>query len=306
MSTPSVALTIAGSDSGGGAGLQADLKCFAALRVHGTCAATAVTAQNTVGVRRIHVIPPQVVDDQIAAVIEDLAPSATKTGMLAGMATMEVVAARAAAGSLPRLVVDPVMVSSSGDRLLDADAQQAYLQLLFPLATVVTPNLLEASGLLGWALTSVEDMAEAARRLHDSGAQVVVVKGGHLPGAEACDVVFDGLGITVLSSPRIATANLHGTGCTFSAAVTAHLAAGLLPVDAVVAAKDFVDAAIRGAAEWSLGAGPGPLDHFGWSDPRPSGARPGAWAAHGRGPLPAPGTGRRSAGAPRSGGAGKP
>ncbi|MGH9064127.1 MAG: bifunctional hydroxymethylpyrimidine kinase/phosphomethylpyrimidine kinase, partial [Acidimicrobiales bacterium] len=264
-----VALTIAGSDSGAGAGLQADLKAFAALGVFGTSAVTAVTAQNTLGVRAVHVLPPEMVDAQIAAVVEDLAPRAAKTGMLATAAIMAVVARRAAAGDLPHLVVDPVMVASSGDRLLDEDAERAYLDRLLPLAEVATPNLREASLLVGRPLVDLDDMAAAARSLHEAGAGVVVVKGGHLPGPEAVDVVFDGREVVLLRSPWVATANVHGTGCTLSAAIAAHLARGLGPLEAVAAAKELVTAALRGAAGWSIGsaAGHGPLDHFGWSAP---------------------------------------
>lgn len=265
MSTPPVALSIAGSDSGGGAGLQADLRCFAALGVHGTCAVTAVTAQNTVGVRQVHAMAPEVVDDQLAAVIEDLRPVAVKTGMLASTAIMEVVGARAAAGSLPQLVVDPVMASSSGAWLLEEDAHLAYLRLLFPFATVVTPNLPEAARLVGRDITSIDDMAAAARDLQRTGAQVVVVKGGHLPGADACDVVFDGTQLTLLRSERLTSANVAGTGCTFSAAITCYLAAGRSPMEAVSSAKHFVSRAIKGAERWRLGAGRGPLDQLNWS-----------------------------------------
>lgn len=267
--SPPVALTIAGSDSGGGAGLQADLKTFAALGVFGTSVVTAVTAQDTLGVRALHPVPPAMVRAQLAAVVDDVAPAATKTGMLADAAVMSVVAEAAAAGRLPQLVVDPVMVASSGDRLLDRGAGRRYLEALFPLAEVVTPNLAEASLLVGRPLRTVEDMADAARQLHRAGAGVVVVKGGHLPGPEALDVVFDGRQVKVLRSPWVATANVHGTGCTLSAAIAAHLARGAAPVEAVAAAKDLVDAALRGGATWALGSGRGPLDHFGWSVPGP-------------------------------------
>lgn len=265
MITPPVALSIAGSDSGGGAGLQADLRCFAALGVHGTCAVTAVTAQNTLGIRELHVVPAQVVDAQMAAVLEDLRPAAVKTGMLSTTAIMEAVAARAAAGSLPRLVVDPVMFSSSGTGLLEEQACLAYLGLLFPFATVVTPNLAEAAHLVGRELVTLDDMAGAARQLQRTGALVVVVKGGHLPGPDACDVVFDGSQLSLLRSERLTSTNLAGTGCTFSAAITSYLAAGLAPMEAVSAAKGFVSRAIKGAARWALGAGVGPLDQLNWS-----------------------------------------
>ncbi|MGH9129677.1 MAG: bifunctional hydroxymethylpyrimidine kinase/phosphomethylpyrimidine kinase [Acidimicrobiales bacterium] len=269
MSTPPVALTIAGSDSGGGAGIQADLRCFAALGVHGACAVTAVTAQDTVGVQAIHEVPPDITDAQIAAVLEDLKPRAVKTGMLASVATLEVVAARAATPGFPPLVVDPVLVSSSGRRLVEGEAELAYLSLLFPLATVVTPNLAEAAILVARPISTPDDMAEAARQIQRrTGAAVVVVKGGHLAGPEALDVVFDGRCTTWLSEPRVATANLHGTGCTFSAAITAYMASGQAPPEAITRAKAYVSAAIRGAARWSLGSGQGPLDHLGWGQAR--------------------------------------
>lgn len=265
MSTPAVALTIAGSDSSGGAGLQADLRCFAALGVHGACAVTAVTAQDSVGIRAIHPISPDTLDAQIAAVVQDLAPRAVKTGMLANLGVMEVVARHAAAGSFPLLVVDPVMTASTGTALLAADARAAYLELLFPWANVVTPNLEETELLLGRPVTSLADMEDAARALRRAGPHIVVVKGGHLTGDTATDVVFDGLGIIRLGAARIATANLHGTGCTFSAAVAANLARGMDALPAVTSAKRYVTSAIQGAVGWALGRGPGPLDHLGWS-----------------------------------------
>jgi hydroxymethylpyrimidine/phosphomethylpyrimidine kinase len=263
--TPPVALTIAGSDSGGGAGIQADLKAFAANGVFGTSAVTAVTAQNSVGVLGVHLIPPDFVDAQIAAVLADLPVAAVKTGMLATAATIEIVARRAAAGDLPNLVVDPVMVASSGDRLLDQDAELAYLERLFPHAVIVTPNLREASILVGRPLSDVDDMAKAARQLAASGARAVLVKGGHLTG-DAVDVFFDGVDIHELRSPRIDTPNVHGTGCTMAATIAARLARGDTIADAVRAAKAYVTSAIAGAASWRLGAGHGPLDHFGWGE----------------------------------------
>ena len=262
--TPEVVLTIAGSDSGGAAGIQADLKAFAALGVYGTSVVTAVTAQNTVGVQDVHVVPTDVVDAQITSVVTDLRPVAVKTGMLATAATVRAVAARAASGELPQLVVDPVMVATTGHRLLDPEAERAYVELLFPHALVVTPNLREASVLVGRELTTVEDMVSAVGELAATGARHVVVKGGHLPGGVAADVMFDGGRTTVLSGPRITTANVHGTGCTLSAAIVAQLARGLGPVQAVERAKDFVARALRGAAGWNLGTGQGPVDALGW------------------------------------------
>lgn len=261
--TPPVALTIAGSDSGGGAGVQADLKAFAANGVFGTCAVTALTAQNTVGVLGVQVTPPDFVDAQISAVLADLPVAAVKTGMLATEAIIEIVARRAAAGDLPNLVVDPVMVASSGDRLLDEGAELAYLERLFPYAVIVTPNLREASLLVGRELSDLADMAEAARELATTGACAVLVKGGHLAG-DAVDVFFDGEQVHELASRRVVTANVHGTGCTTAAAIAARLARGDTLGAAVRAAKIYITSAIAGAATWQLGSGHGPVDHFGW------------------------------------------
>jgi hydroxymethylpyrimidine/phosphomethylpyrimidine kinase len=266
--TPPVALTIAGSDSGGGAGIQADLKAFAANGVFGTTAITALTAQNTVGVTGVHVTPWEFVDAQIDAVLADLPVAAVKTGMLATAQIVELVARRAAAGDLPRLVVDPVMVASSGDRLLDRDAETAYLDRLFPHALVVTPNLREASLLVGRDLAGVDDMTKAASELAGTGARFVLVKGGHLTG-DAVDVLFDGETHHQLRSPRIDTVNVHGTGCTTAATIAAFLARGHTVIDAVRSAKAYIDGAIAGAATWRLGAGHGPVDHFGWNGARP-------------------------------------
>ena len=265
--TPFVALTIAGSDSSGGAGIQADLKTFAALRVFGASAITALTAQNTLGVRAVHTVPADVVAAQVEAVLDDLDVRAVKTGMLATADVVHTVAALARAGRLPRLVVDPVMVASSGDRLLEEAAEQAYVDELLPHATVLTPNLRETEALLGAPVATIEDQREAARTLGALGPRVVVVKGGHpVRGADgvAIDVVWDGKTVRELSAPRVHTHNNHGTGCSFAAAVAAGLAAGLEVRQALEQAKRFVHAAISGGAHWRLGAGHGPLDHFGW------------------------------------------
>lgn len=266
MSQPAVALTIAGSDSGGGAGIQADLKTFAAFGVFGTSAVTALTAQNTVGVQGVHVVAVDFVDAQITSVLTDLPVSAVKTGMLATAEIVELVARRAAAGDLPHLVVDPVMVASSGDRLLAPEAESAYLDALFPHATVITPNLREASVLVGRELAAVDDQREAARELGKSGAAVVVVKGGHATGPEAVDVVWDGSETRELRAPRVDTANNHGTGCSFASAIAAGLARGDDAVTAIGAAKAYVQRAVQGGARWHLGSGHGPVDHFGWED----------------------------------------
>jgi hydroxymethylpyrimidine/phosphomethylpyrimidine kinase len=261
--TPPVALTIAGSDSGGGAGIQADLKSFAALGVFGTSAVTAVTAQNTAAVKRVDVLHVEAVEAQIDAVLSDLPVAAVKTGMLATTEIVELVARRAAAGDLPHLVVDPVMVSSSGDRLLDEDAEAAYRDLLFRHAEVITPNLWEASVLVGRMLDGEGDAADAACELAAETHAWVVVKGGHLSGP-ATDLVAHGHDRHELSGERIDTLNVHGTGCSFAASTAAGLAQGLAPLAALQQAKAFVARGVRGGAGWRLGAGHGPIDHFGW------------------------------------------
>jgi hydroxymethylpyrimidine/phosphomethylpyrimidine kinase len=257
-----VVLVVAGSDSGGGAGIQADIRTLVAHGMFATTAITAVTAQNTVGVDAVHVVPPAVVAAQIDSVLADFTIRATKTGMLATADIVAVVAGRAAAGALPKLVVDPVIVASSGDRLLAPEAEQAYLELLFPQAAVVTPNLREASVLVGRELISVEDMGRAARELGRTGAGMVVVKGGHLEGEDAVDVVWDGERLHELPGPRVATANHHGTGCSLASAIAAGLARGEGPLPAVRAAKAYVARGLEAAAGWNLGAGRGPIDHF--------------------------------------------
>ena len=261
---PPVALTVAGSDSGAGAGLQADLKAFAALGVFGATVVTAVTAQNTTGVLGVEVVPSAFVDLQLHAVLCDLPVAAVKTGMLASTATVRAVGAWAAEGRLPNLVVDPVLAASTGRPLLDDDGPRAYLDALLPHALAVTPNLREAALLRGGPVDSVEAMADTARWLAGHGPRLVVVKGGHLGGTTSPDVVlFDGA-LSTLEAPRVATANDHGTGCTLSAALVAGLARGEAPLEALAAAKRYVTDALQGAAGWRLGAGRGPLDHLGW------------------------------------------
>ncbi len=261
---PAVAMTIAGSDSGGGAGLQADLKTFAAHGVFGTSVVTAVTAQNSAEVRGVVTIDPGFVELQIETVLADLPVAAVKTGMLATSATVAAVARWAATGRLPNLVVDPVLVASTGRRLLDADGVDAYLRLLLPHALVVTPNTREAALLTGCPVDDLDDMVRAAHRLAESGARAVMVKGGHLDGDRAPDVVvFEGE-LRVLDGPRLRSGNDHGTGCTLSAATAALLARGVELRDALARAKSFVADALAGSANWHLGSGHGPLDHFGW------------------------------------------
>jgi hydroxymethylpyrimidine/phosphomethylpyrimidine kinase len=253
-------MTIAGSDSGGGAGMQADLKTFASLGVHGTAAVTAVTAQNTIGVTEVHSPPSSFLTTQLSTVLSDFTIVATKTGFLATAENIMAVAKQAR--QLGRLVVDPVMVSSSGERIVSHSAQAAYVSRLFPAAAVITPNALEAGLLLGRTLTTVEDLQDAAMELYGTGPAVVVVKGGGLQGDESIDAVFDGLAGWLLRSPRIATPNNHGTGCSFSAATVAYLALGCTTTEALTSAKQFVTDGLRSSATWRLGAGHGPIDHM--------------------------------------------
>jgi hydroxymethylpyrimidine/phosphomethylpyrimidine kinase len=253
-----VALTIAGSDSGGGAGIQADLRTFAAHRVHGCSAVTAITAQNSLGVTDWAPVEPRLVVAQIEAVATDMPVAATKTGMLG---TAEIVAAVAeAAGrlALGPLVVDPVMVAKSGDRLLDAAAEQAYRALL-PLAALATPNLHEAEVLLGRPVRDLAAMRQAARDLRALGPAAVLVKGGGLPGAPV-DVFFDGERLEEILAPRVDTRNVHGTGCTLSAAICARLALGAPLLEAVRRAKAWLTEALR--RSYSVGKGRGPVDHL--------------------------------------------
>jgi hydroxymethylpyrimidine/phosphomethylpyrimidine kinase len=254
-----VGLTVAGSDSGGGAGIQADLRTFAAHGLHGTSAITAVTAQNSVRVTDYVALEPRMVVAQIEAVTSDMAVAAAKTGMLANRGIIDAVAAVASRWSVPFLVVDPVMVAKGGDRLLDRDAEQAYVERLFPLATVLTPNLFEAEALLGKPVRTLDDMKAAARELHRRGVRAVVVKGGHLPG-DAIDVYFDGTRLEELRAPRIDTANTHGTGCTYASAIASRLALGDELLEAVRGAKAYLTEAIR--RSYSVGRGHGPVDHL--------------------------------------------
>ncbi|HTW99802.1 MAG TPA: bifunctional hydroxymethylpyrimidine kinase/phosphomethylpyrimidine kinase [Acidimicrobiales bacterium] len=265
--TPPVALTIAGSDSGGGAGIAADLKTFAAHGVFGTLAITAITAQDTAGVHNAIPVDPSLLDAQIDAVLGDFPVSVAKTGMLATLELLELIIDRVKTKRLPPLVVDPVMVSTSGAALFEGDAAAAYRRLL-PYALVLTPNLPEAEALLGTRVKYLSDMRDAAKALHDLGPQVVVVKGGHLPGPRAVDVVAGGGELLELGFPMVQTRNVHGSGCTLSAAIAANLALGYSPVDSVRRARVFVTDAIVRSSNWVLGSGHGPLDHFGAVVPR--------------------------------------
>lgn len=253
------ALTIAGSDSGGGAGIQADLKTFTALGVFGTSALTAITAQNTLGVQAVLSLPVELVTQQIDSVMSDIGTDAAKTGMLADPALIEVVADKVRQYGIERLVVDPVVVAKGGDVLVPAAAQAALRRLLLPLALVVTPNRYEAAALAGRPVDSVATMGEAARAIAALGARYVVVKGGGLT-PEALDVLYDGSTLREVSGERIETRSLHGTGCTFSAAIAAGLARGLTVPDAVFAAKAFVTSAIKHARP--IGGGHGPTNHL--------------------------------------------
>jgi hydroxymethylpyrimidine/phosphomethylpyrimidine kinase len=251
------ALTIAGSDSGGGAGIQADLKTFTAHGVFGTSAITAITAQNTLGVTAWQAVPADLVTAQIEAVVGDIGVDGVKTGMLASAAIVEAVAAAIESLDLPRVVVDPVMIAKGGGRLLEDDAVGAMRAELIPRAYIVTPNAAEAAVLAGIPVRTLKEAREAAKRIAALGPASVVVKGGHLDTADAIDVFYDGRDFVDLWAKRIETLHTHGTGCTFSAAITANLALGLSLADALARAKTYLTEAIRCAP--GLGRGYGPL-----------------------------------------------
>jgi hydroxymethylpyrimidine/phosphomethylpyrimidine kinase len=254
------ALTIAGSDPSGGAGIQADLKTFSALRVYGMAAIAALTAQNTAGVASVMPIPAEVLKSQLDTLLCDIVPDAAKTGMLSTAANVELVAAKVREYGLTKLVIDPIMLSTSGASLLEPDAQPVFRKELLPLALLITPNLDEARALTGKKVTTVDDMEEAALHIHGMGGRNVLVKGGHLEG-DATDVFFDGSEFFHLRSERINSRNTHGTGCVLSAAITAYLALGE-PVEAAVRdGKEFVTRAIRSGL--TLGNGNGPCDPLG-------------------------------------------
>jgi hydroxymethylpyrimidine/phosphomethylpyrimidine kinase len=253
------ALTVAGSDSGGGAGIQADLKTFSAFRVFGMSVITAVTAQNSVGVSGVHNLPPEFVAQQLDAVLGDFGADAVKLGMLSTAPIIRTVADRLRAHGQARLVLDPVMVAKSGDPLLQPDARAALVEAMLPLAEVVTPNLHEASVLADIAVATETDMEEAARRIHARGPQHVLVKGGHLKDS-ATDILYDGRVFTRFPAPRLDSNNTHGTGCTYSSAIAAGLAHGRPLVSAIGEAKAYVTAAIREG--FQPGRGVGALRHF--------------------------------------------
>lgn len=253
------ALTIAGSDSGGGAGIQADLKTFSAFRVFGMSVITAVTAQNSLGVQGVENLPSAFVALQLRSVLSDFGAGAAKCGMLSTAPIIEAVAATLADDPVEKLVVDPVMVAKSGDALLQPDARQALIARVLPLALVVTPNLPEAESLAGIPVASRPDMEEAARRIHRLGPRYVLVKGGHLKG-DAIDLLWNGKVFTAFRAPRIDSGNTHGTGCTLSAAIAAGLARGQAIGDAIRDAKAYVTRAIREG--FAAGRGVGQLRHF--------------------------------------------
>jgi hydroxymethylpyrimidine/phosphomethylpyrimidine kinase len=252
-------MTIAGSDSGGGAGIQADLKTFASLGVYGTSTLTAITAQNTRGVFAIAEVPEEVVAAQIDVVIEDIGADAIKTGMLSSASIVQVVADRLEAWDIRNVVVDPVMVAKSGDFLLQETAVQSLIELLLPRALVVTPNLPEAQVLASMTIESADDARRAASKIREFGPAIVVIKGGHANGSPD-DLVFDGRELTVLEGERIDTSNTHGTGCTFSAAIAANLALGHEPLTAIKAAKAYITEALR--TSYAIGSGHSPVNHF--------------------------------------------
>jgi len=255
-------LSIAGSDSGGGAGIQADLKTMCALGCFGMTAITALTAQNTRGVRSIHGVPLQILIDQIDAVVEDIGVDAVKIGMLHSADTVRTVASALQRHGLTQVVLDPVMIATSGAKLIDDEAIEVLVRELFPLATVVTPNLDEAALLVGQPLHDEADMEAAARQLLERGARAVLVKGGHLAGDKVSDLLLArGAPAQWLRAPRIATPNTHGTGCTLSSAIASHLALGASLEQAVARSRDYVRGALAGGAPVRTGSGSGPLNH---------------------------------------------
>ena len=255
-------LSIAGSDSGGGAGIQADLKTFSALGCYGMTAITALTAQNTCGVRAIHAVPPQMLRDQIDAVMEDIGADAVKIGMLHSPEIVQTVAQAIDRHAMQHVVFDPVMVATSGAVLIDDAAIEVLVRELFGRAAVITPNLDEAALLVGYPLGSKQDMERAAFDLLAKGARAVLLKGGHLPGHNVMDLLLSAGGEKLwMEAPRIDSPNTHGTGCTLSSAIAAHLALGASLPDAVQQARNFVREALQAGAQVSTGKGSGPLNH---------------------------------------------
>ena len=259
-----IVLSIAGSDSSGGAGIQADLKTFSALGVYGTTAITAITAQNTLGVHAQHPIPAEMVYNQIVAVLDDLHPSFVKIGMLSNPEIVMAVADALSKYPLS-IVLDPVMVSSSGHRLLSVEAQEVIKQNLFPMATLITPNLPEMEALTGFPLSTYKEKEKAARCLMNSGAKAILLKGGHEEGDVKTDILFSnsatGIQSAMFTSETVATRNIHGTGCTLSSAITAFLARGLALEEAIVEAKKYISEAIQSGSDIAIGHGFGPVNH---------------------------------------------
>lgn len=270
------ALTIAGSDSGGGAGIQADLKTFQELKVFGMSALTAVTAQNTLGVQGVFPMEPEAVAKQIQSVGEDIGVDALKTGMLFNAEIIEAVSEKIKQFRWDKVVVDPVMIAKGGASLLQQEAVSAMKKHLLPVCLVVTPNIPEAEVLTGMSIRSMDDKKEAARRIHEMGAKYVVIKGGHDENTnESVDLLFDGTDFELFSSPRMTTRNTHGTGCTFSAAIAAQLAKGASVYEAVSVAKEFIQAAIE--EPLNIGKGHGPTNHWAYNHKRTEERRLAPW-----------------------------
>jgi len=255
-----IVLTIAGSDSGGGAGIQADLKTFSALGVYGMSVLTSITAQNTLGVQGIHDLPPDFVGLQIDSVMQDIGADAVKIGMLSNAQIIKTVSKKIKKYQVKNLVIDPVMVAKGGDRLLKVNAVKELKENLIHLAMVVTPNLDEAEVLSGLRIQNIEDVKEAARKIHKLGAKNVLIKGGHLLSAEAIDFLYNGESFKEFKAERIDTKNTHGTGCTLSSAIAAGLAQGKEVEEAVSTAKRYITLAIQNSLE--IGHGHGPLNHL--------------------------------------------
>ena len=260
MKKLNIAMTIAGSDSSGGAGIQADIKTISAHGVYAASVITAVTVQNTQKVYDIQEIKPDIVAGQIQCLFDDLSIDAVKIGMVSSISLIDAIAATLKANTLPPVVVDPVMISKSGYALLKKEAQDALVKQLFPLAEVLTPNIHEACALIGKEIRTISEMKDAARRICDLGAAKVVIKGGHLDHEKAVDILYDGQAFESLESPRFDTPNTHGTGCTFSSAIAANLALGKPFFEAVSLAKTYITGAIKNAL--AIGCGHGPTHHF--------------------------------------------
>lgn len=257
------ALTIAGSDSGGGAGIQADLKAFSARGVFGMSAITALTAQNTIGVQGIYDIPPEFVGKQIDSVMKDMGADVWKTGMLSNAKIIEIVAEKANNYEMPLLVLDPVMVAKSGDYLLRKDAIESLIKQLVPLSYIITPNINETMALTGFEIDNMDAAEKAAIKIHEMGAKNVLIKGGHMSFTdEAMDIFYDGRTFTKFISERVETNNTHGTGCTYASAIAAELGKGNETKKAIHVAKAYLTAAIKQADEMKVGRGHGPTNHF--------------------------------------------